>query len=340
MSDLIEDLPPIPGYVWRPMRLGDATALHHFEIACSKLDGATHLMSQADWQQKLADQAYAAAHSIVAVGESGKIAASGWIGYQSEVHEIQAFLDGRVHPQFRGRGLGGFLLRWLERRALQHMAPMAEGRLQVLRILFYDRAPDAIQLYEAHGYQFQYAEEEMQRDLQAPIPAHPLLPSMSFHPWTAAGATEFYQVYEEAFRTRTRFTINQSAWQFHFANQEDGEFQPDLSLLVKDGDQPVAYAICHRSSQGEGESPASAWVQQMGVHPGWRRRGIGSALLAETMRRLAAAGHRHALLSVNVDNPQARSLYQYLGFEPTKRFTLYRKEVHAGDDELSPRQTR
>ncbi len=330
MKDLplhFEDLCVLPGYTWRAMRLDDAVALHQFELACSQLDGATGLSSAAEWQHKLAGADRLAANSVIAMGEDGQVAAAGWIDYQIEAEEIQAFLDGRVHPQLRGQGIGGVLLKWLEGRARENMAPIAGGRRQVLRILFYDRARDAIQLYEQHGYAFQYSEQEMRRDLRQPLPDYPLPAGMSVQTWTADNASDFYSVYEDAFRTRTSSTWSESAWQHHFANREDEGFRPELSLIIKEGNEPLAYVVCHMDVVDEGEVPEGVWITQMAVRAAWRGRGIGAALLTETMRCFAQAGHTYAFLSVNVNNPQARRLYDRMGFEPTRRFTLYRKEI-------------
>jgi ribosomal protein S18 acetylase RimI-like enzyme len=65
----------------------------------------------------------------------------------------------------------------------------------------------------------------------------------------------------------------------------------------------------------------------MGVRLDWRCRGIGASLLCEALRRAARAGYPSLYLSVNIDNPQAARLYERVGFQFQKRFTLYRKEL-------------
>ena len=42
-------LPTIPGYTWRSLNPADVHALIRFELACSRLDGATNLASEAEW---------------------------------------------------------------------------------------------------------------------------------------------------------------------------------------------------------------------------------------------------------------------------------------------------
>jgi mycothiol synthase len=322
-----ENLPQIPGHAWRAMRLDDAAALHRFEVACSELDGATRVRSQTDWQKMLADETRATADSVVAINEDGEVAAAGWIDYDAAVHQVRAFLDGRVHPDFRGQGVGASLLSWLEERARAHMASIAGERPQVLRILFYDRGADAIELFEQSGFEFQFSEEVMGRDLRVPMPEYPLPAGMSFHTWRPDNAGEFFLVYDDAFRTRPGAHLSEPAWRHHFTDEDDPEFRPGLSLLVTDGDEPIAYAVCHSDVVGDGETAAEAWITQTGVRTAWRRRGIASALLVEAMRRFVAAGHSRAMLSVNVNNPQARRLYERLGFKLERRFTMYYKKI-------------
>lgn len=59
-----------------------------------------------------------------------------------------------------------------------------------------------------------------------------------------------------------------------------------------------------------------AHVMTVGVLAGWRRRGVGAALLADL---LAAAGPRRVLLEVRADNAAAQRLYARHGFQPIGR---------------------
>jgi GNAT superfamily N-acetyltransferase len=123
-----ETLPKLSGYAWRAMRPNDATALGRFELACADQDGASHLRTPSDRQIKLADTAHAADNSVLAIRPDGEIAAAGWIDYVDEVFEVRAFLDGRVHPVYRGQGIGSALLTGMEGRARDHVASVANGR--------------------------------------------------------------------------------------------------------------------------------------------------------------------------------------------------------------------
>jgi mycothiol synthase len=323
----MKPLPKIPGNTWRSMQPGDVNALHQFELDCSKLDGATHIIAPVEWEHRLSDSDYANSNSIVASDAMGKITAAGWISYQEEAYEVQAFLDGRVHPNYRGRGIGDSLLSWLEEQAQANLNTIAKGRKLVLRIMFYDRKKDATSLYENHSFWFQYAEDELEYDLKNKLPDYLLPAGMRFQTWSPENAFNFYQAYLKSFSSRTKTLMDENAWVNHFANPKDDEFQPELSVLVERENRPIAFAVCHIDLTLDDKQPHVAWITQMGVHSDWRQQGIGAAILSEILHRLTTAGIRTAKISVNVNNPSARSLYDKVGFTLKKRFTLYRKEI-------------
>jgi [ribosomal protein S18]-alanine N-acetyltransferase len=57
-------------------------------------------------------------------------------------------------------------------------------------------------------------------------------------------------------------------------------------------------------------------INNLAVAPPWRRRGIGSALMAYVLDEGARLGARRATLEVRRSNDVARRLYEQLGFSP------------------------
>lgn len=320
-------LPPLPSYTWRSMRAADAVHLARFERACADVDGDSHFLGENGWKQRLQDPQYLQQFSLLAINPAGDIAAAAYIHFQEETFEVQAFLDGNVHPMMRQQQLGSAVLAWMEQRASLHLARTANGRTQVLRIMFYDRKGDAIDLFEASGYRFQYSEDELVYDLQGPLPPAVFPEDTHFAIWNDQNRQHFYEVYRDAFSTRPGDLWDEDAWRQHFANPDDGEFLPEISLIVYHKDHPVAYTVCHADSTPMGTMPEDVWISQLGVCPEWRRRGIAIALLAETHLQMALSGVQRCVISVNVNNPGARQLYINSGYQLLKRFTLYRKEL-------------
>lgn len=324
----MNQLPHIPGYTWRSWAEGDAAALTSFELTCARLDEQTQQRTLADWQT-LVRAAGSAARCRIAVNEAGEVAAVGWYTVEDRVDSVHAFLEGRVHPDFRGQGIGAALLSWLEAQAGAEAGKMANGssgkvsagRSQFLRLIFYDRAPDAIALFERQGYERQYAEDEYAFDLKRPLPFLDLPPDLRWESWTSANAADFYAAYRAAFATRTDNLMSEAAWSHHFANPDDDAFRPVLSVLLRQRETLPGYAVVHA------ETPDEAWITQIGVNAELRRRGWGAAIMVRVLHKMADAGFSQALLQVNQDNPQARALYEALGFEKTKTLYAYRKQV-------------
>ncbi len=323
-----DSLPTFVGYNWRAMNLDDAKALVHFDQVCSQVDGSTKAGSMETWNERLADQAHAELNCVLAINSERNVIAAGWIHYSPGHDQVRAFLDGRVHPEYRNQGIGKALLNWLEARACEHLQAIADGRQQILRIMFYDRPAGAIELFKEHGFTFMYAEVEMRYNLQRPLPDYSISPNSLMETYKPENKREFYSIYKDAFLTRTDNIMSEAAWASHFTNPEDEEFRPGLSLLLKKDGHPVGYTICHVEKTGTGVFSEEPWITQMGVRRAWRRRGIASGLLVECLRQMSKAGYTNGMLSVNRNNPQASRLYERLGFKATKTFTMYAKEVN------------
>jgi hypothetical protein len=69
-----------------------------------------------------------------------------------------------------------------------------------------------------------------------------------------------------------------------------------------------------------GSDGTTTWNAGMGVHPRWRRRGIGSELLDAWLASAKASGTRQALLEVIVQNLVALNLYRSRGFRHVRAY--------------------
>jgi ribosomal-protein-alanine N-acetyltransferase len=83
----------------------------------------------------------------------------------------------------------------------------------------------------------------------------------------------------------------------------------------RDGERVVGFAV--------GETRAWAqegWIATLGVHPEFRRRGIGRQLLAALETRLKPPTIK---LTVRASNAPAQSLYTQFGYRPVGRIARY-----------------
>ena len=303
---------PPPGYTWRALTPDDAGAVARLAAASS----AQLYRSESDLA---AHATTLPVDSFAVLDKAGDLVAYAWITFDDGMsHERRAFLDGLVHPDHHGRGLGRFLIAWMEDRARQVWSAGPDERPCVLRLDFLGhRESGAIALFEQLGYRFAMAEEEMRRDLRQPLPDLVLAPGFRLEPWTPETASVFYQVYVDAFSTRPGFpNWSEQTWRTAFTT--DPSFRPDLTMLLWIGEEPAGYVLC----DVDGEE---GWIPQIGVRPAWRKQGLAAALLSEAMRRFRDAGLPVAVLHVNVNNPEAASVYRRLGFTVSSRYTSYRK---------------
>jgi ribosomal protein S18 acetylase RimI-like enzyme len=80
-------------------------------------------------------------------------------------------------------------------------------------------------------------------------------------------------------------------------------------------------------------------IPVMGVHPYFRRRGLGEAILRWTLAWFREQGMRHAKLIVRADNAPAIALYRKLGFVPGRRGLVYRRPTSKQElDELAAKR--
>ncbi|HEY7155840.1 MAG TPA: N-acetyltransferase, partial [Gemmataceae bacterium] len=74
--------------------------------------------------------------------------------------------------------------------------------------------------------------------------------------------------------------------------------------------------------QGIRERSGLGSIQNLGILPGWRGRGLGEALLLQALHGFRRMGLQRAQLEVTAQNDTAIRLYRRLGFRRSK--TLYK----------------
>ena len=90
----------------------------------------------------------------------------------------------------------------------------------------------------------------------------------------------------------------------------DSEYDPSLVFLAIGQDGSLV---------GAAQCWTSAFIKDLGVADGWRRRGIGTALLQQAFNVFALRGATSVELKVLADNPSgAERLYRILGMTQVK----------------------
>lgn len=304
-------LPTALGLSWRSLQPADVAAITALATMCLEADGG-HLLGATDTYIQKHYLPALPGTSIGAYEMDGRLVASAAAQPTYTPEEYRATIVGQVHPAYRRRGFGTVLLTWSITEASRLLSASPPNRPHVLLLTTESLSAGAVDLFERHGFKQRFAEDVMRRDLDAPLPDVTVPPGIRLATWVPALASQFFTVYQAAFRERPGYpNWSQEEWMVWLATDDD-DFRPELSLLAYQDDVPVGFIVC-----------ADRWIVQIGVRPKWRERGIGSALVAEVLRRFRAAGGDHVLLDVNVNNPGAARLYEHLGFQQVGRRARY-----------------
>ncbi|MBD1909518.1 MULTISPECIES: GNAT family N-acetyltransferase [unclassified Leptolyngbya] len=239
----------------------------------------------------------------------------------------EGYLHFFVHPDARGQGLENDILAWAEQRL--RLLSTEPSQAVELRMGCRDTFVERIAQYEQFGCSPVRYFFRMRRSLIEPVP-EPQLPD------------GFYirQVDPEVDAEAWVEMFNQSFidhWNHHPMTLEEYRYYTSMSnydasmdFVAVSPDGTLA-AFCYaqidmqenaRSGQQEG------WINLLGTRRGFRRQGLGRAMLLAGLHRLVAAGMNSALLGVDVDNPNgALGLYRSAGFEEFRRFITFHKRV-------------
>lgn len=304
---------PPAGFTARPATLADATPV----AAVIAADQSRHLGTaeitaahvEADWGGADLEE-----HSVVVEDPSGRVVAAG-DAVPSRAELLMAY--GYVHPEFAGRGLGGFLIEFFEERA-RRLA--VDARPVRVRHYLPEANTASRGLVEERGYRFARAILVMERRLDGPPPA----PN-----WPAGVTVRSYRGEPDEPATYEAFELGSSGMWGRPGNDFDrwapraASYDPALFQLAEADGAIVGISISELPGAGK-----SGHVESLRVVPDWRRRGLGAALLAGAFVDLYARGARTVTLSVDADSPSgAPRLYLGAGMEVTQRYLAFEREI-------------
>jgi GNAT superfamily N-acetyltransferase len=222
-------------------------------------------------------------------------------------------VEGYVHPDAHGRGIGRLIATGLEADAARNGARTVHNG-----VLEADSA--ARELLESLGYDAVRVFRELRIELDAPPPA-PEWPDglrvVAFDP--ERDASEFHAAHQEAFADTWNATPRDfGSWSK--SNLGSERFDPTLWCVVRAGDEIAAGTICRGDTYGGG------WVDTLFTRRPWRRQGVGAALLADSFARFWERGeHSIGLGADAASDTGAFRLYERAGMAPTLGWVLYEK---------------
>ena len=118
------------------------------------------------------------------------------------------------------------------------------------------------------------------------------------------------------------FSYSRESWSRHAASPR---FRKQISVVAEAGG---AFAgICHCAPSLNPREKGLAHLHILGVPPQFRRRGIGTCLMLDALRRLRENGFKRVELDMDSQNHKALPLYRQLGFREQEAITIYRREI-------------
>jgi mycothiol synthase len=330
-------LPDLPGYIFRFARRDDLPAIHQMLVCVSAADRTTFVDTLGDMLNQFIDPwSDPEKNYLLALTAEGQVAATGRV-YINPVpqHERNAFLLGEVHPEHRGLGkydLGDLILTWMEARARQRLQEFPADLPRSLRTACLDYLADRIRLFERHGFSPLRSFYRMRRDLSQPITDEYLPPGLILRTYCPELDRALRDAFNESFSDHWGFEpITYEDWQQFIIHA--ASFRPELSYLALDGEgsgaQITGFSVNFiREEDNQRQGIAEGIINELGTRHPWRKRGIASALVCESMRAFKAAGLDYAGLGVDTENPTgALGLYERLGFKVIKRSITFSRPV-------------
>jgi ribosomal protein S18 acetylase RimI-like enzyme len=235
--------------------------------------------------------------SWVAISGSELVGAAALVTHGAEVD---------VRLDARRRGIGTRLLRMAEEAATG----------EVLRADAVDLEPAAAPFLRANGYEKAWEYWLMGVEV-ATQPGEPVWPDgLVVRTFRAEDAQPLWNLLELAYAEEEDPYPPFEEWQTSLLG--DPSFEPENWFLVEAEDELVAAALNWKD----------AYIKDIVVHPNWRRRGIGTALLRQTFRHFEARGHPRVSLKTDSINPtEAWRLYERLGMRKERTYEVFQKRL-------------
>ncbi len=319
----------LSSYSWRSIQYSDINAMRDMTAANVEIDKTEGPATEERLEQIfqiLGEQVKT--NTLVGIAPDRKLVAIAFIFIRPDESEFLAMIDGQVHVDHRGKGLGGYILNWLETRAKDEYAKSGGEVPLVIRTSCADHLQDRIDLFTANGFEASRYAYKMQRDLQVPIPDKSLPSNLRLNTWTEELDGPMRMAFNEAFRGHWGLPeMDERLWRQFFTGVP--QFRGDLTYLAMDGEKIAGFCLNWvDQAKNEQSGIQEGFIEAVGVIPEWRGRGVASGLLVHTMREFILEGMDSTALDVDTQNPTgALRLYEKLGFEAVKRTITFTKVI-------------
>jgi mycothiol synthase len=249
--------------------------------------------------------------------DDGRVVAFGAVRESVPGEEFEGNLA--VHPDYRGLGLGMYILEREEERVREAIATSGASVASLRTWSSADAAER--ELFAQAGFLCVAVFLRMEKDL-ATEPEPPASPdgieSRAFRRGEDDAAV--YRVLVEAFGADSG-DLGADAAQWSRDVVDDPRAEPGLWLLACEGDEVVGVAISSFANR-------RGVIERLAVRPGWQGRDIGGALLRGAFVVLYRRGAAKVILAVELEVAvEALDLYRRAGMEEVRRIEFFEKRI-------------
>lgn len=263
------------------------------------------------WTQQF--RLWESADDLVAIGE---------IMWPDEVMEPRVlYVRPRIHPDAEAMVVGPQIIAWAETEAVNRFGPGITVEASVLR-----ESTAIAAMLESLGYGIARIFERMERPATDQPPGIDAAPGYRIRPLHGEDEVDAWlALYHASFQDHFDFHPFHRDARIKEMRRETQV--PELDLVAEAADESLA-SFCW-TTRSVGDDGAVRWEAQLiGTAREHRRRGLASALLTETIRRIAALGGGTIDLTVDSSSETgANRVYERLGFATVSATLDYRREV-------------
>jgi mycothiol synthase len=306
----------------------DLTAIADLINTCEEVDRLDEGTSISELQQKFNKPSLDKARDIrLWEDANGKLIGFAQLGIVEPGEVIDGRLSFRVHPDARGGDVEAVAIAWGEVR-MREVSVMRSSPVK-LRSSVRAEDGDRISVLASCGFKADRYFFRMARSLWEPIPEPQFPQGFALIEFPGEqDATAWVEMFNQSFIDDwNHHDLTVDRFKYNLAKPD---YRNDLNLIAVAGDGTfVAFCYCHISQKENDRTGRNeGWIAYLGTRRGFRKIGLGRAMLLAGLHRLKAAGVATAILGVDAENSSgALRLYESAGFHNIRNSMSYVKDV-------------
>jgi len=312
---------------WRPVLIDDAGDIHQLTRRWESFWNVPLVTPLHEVEEELSEPHMNLERHTSGVWDGDRMVAYGriWHRPSGEILE-RAYLQGRVDPEYRGRGIGRELLGWQVNTTRGILEAVEAPIPRFMRADEWDWIEGAHRLYRRFGMEPVRYFTDMVKPLDGREEFAPIT-GIEIVAYDRSRDASALEALNRSFADHWGSTPTDMASYQH--RLEGQGVAIDLSFLALCDGQVVGLSLnAHYPEDEELLGRRDGWVESLGVVKEWRRKGVATALLKASFNAFVDAGFTHAVLGVDTESPtDALKLYTGLGFEPTHRSITSELEI-------------